>query len=80
MKMKKILTCIALCIAIAAHSNPLPDNIYQAIVTKFTASFPKADDVKWHSGQDEYVVSFKKNEMRYKIYYDLRGNLTSTIS
>jgi hypothetical protein len=46
---------------------------------KFQADFPKAYDVEWETANNIYEIEFEIQNRDYKVYYNDKGNLLSSV-
>lgn len=77
--MKKIFVlAIAALITAGAFANE-PSAINEKVLNSFKQTFVNAEKVKWFEADDSYSVRFYQSEIRYIVYYDKRGNITSSM-
>lgn len=53
--------------------------VSEAVLKAFYETYTTAQQVIWHEKGDQYSVSFLQSEIRYIVYYNNNGNVTSSM-
>jgi len=78
--MKKLTIATACIIGLFMVSIlPAKADISDKVLKSFHTVFNKAHDIKWAEYPDYYSVSFKQNDVLFRVNYDLKGNIMNSI-
>lgn len=77
--MKKIFVLGAFALMSTGVFANEPSVVNEKVLKSFKETFTNAEQVKWHESDNSYSVRFFQGEVRYIVYYDLRGNITSSM-
>ncbi|MBX3254297.1 MAG: PepSY-like domain-containing protein [Chitinophagaceae bacterium] len=56
-----------------------PTKVNEKVLRSFKATFTSAEQVKWYENDQSYTVRFFQGDVRYIVYYDAHGNITSSM-
>jgi hypothetical protein len=73
--MKRVLIGLVLLISTVSFA-ATPVN--EKVVSRFTETFPAAENAKWYEYENYYEVFFVNNDITCRIKYDLQGNILSS--
>lgn len=56
-----------------------PTAVNEKVLRSFKETFTSAEQVKWHESEKSYSVRFLQGDVRYIVYYDMSGSITSSM-
>lgn len=77
--MKKIFVLGALALLSTGVFAGSPTAVNEKVLKSFKETFTNAEQVKWHESDNSYSVRFFQGDVRYIVYYDLEGSITSSM-
>lgn len=77
--MKKIFVLGAMALLSTGVFAESPTAVSEKVLRSFNETFTNAEQVKWHESDNSYSVRFFQGDVRYIVYYDFRGNITSSM-
>lgn len=56
-----------------------PSTVNEKVLKAFKETFTSAEQVRWNEDNNSYSVRFVQDEIRYIVYYDADGTITSSM-
>ncbi|PWU00517.1 MAG: hypothetical protein C5B52_08710 [Bacteroidetes bacterium] len=77
MKKLIILTCSTLLLMASTYART--PEVNEKVLKAFNETFTNAQQVNWEEKDGSYTVHFTQTTVRYRVNYDLQGNIVSSI-
>ncbi|WP_133176877.1 hypothetical protein [Terrimonas sp.] len=77
--MKRIFVLSMFTLLSAAVFANSPSAVNEKVLKAFKETFTAAEQVKWNEGDNSYSVRFIQDDIRYIVYYDKDGVITSSM-
>ena len=77
--MKKIVALSIFTLLAAGVFANSPSAVNEKVLKAFKETFTSAEQVKWDERDNNYSVRFMQDDVRYIVYYDKDGGITSSM-
>ncbi len=76
MKKLFVLTCTVMLMVTAFAKVP---EVNDKVLKAFNETFTRAQQINWEEKDGSYMVNFVQSSVRYRVNYDVQGNIVSSI-